>query len=67
MDDFKNFLAKYAGAIIGALIAIVLLCTQFYRFILWVVVIVVCAYFGHYIQVNKESVKEKVKNFIDRL
>ena len=63
MDDFKNFLAKYAGA----LIAIVLLCTQFYRFILWVVVIVVCAYFGHYIQVNKESVKEKVKNFIDRL
>ena len=23
--------------------------------------------FGHYIQVNKESVKEKVKNFIDRL
>ncbi len=67
MDDFKKFVTKYAGAIIGVLVAIILLCTSLYKFIIWAVVIVACGYFGYYIQCNKESVKEKLKNFIDRL
>ena len=67
MDDFKKFVTKYAGAIIGVLVAIILLCTSLYKFIIWAVVIVAGGYFGYYIQCNKESVKEKVKNFIDRL
>ena len=67
MDDFKNFITKYAGAIIAVLVAIILLCTNLYKFIIWVVVIVACGYFGYYIQCNKESVKDKLKNFIDRL
>ena len=67
MDDFKKFVTKYAGAIIGVLVAIILLCTSLYKFIIWAVLIVEFGYFGYYIQCNKESVKEKVKNFIDRL
>ena len=67
MDDFKTFITKYAGAIVGGLVAIILICTDLYMFIIWVVVIVVCGYFGYYIQCNEESVKDKLKNFIDRL
>ena len=52
MDDFKKFVTKYAGAIIGVLVAIILLCTSLYKFIIWAVVIVACGYFGYYIPVS---------------
>ena len=55
MDDFKKFVTKYAGAIIGVLVAIILLCTSLYKFIIWAVVIVACGYFGYYIQCNKNK------------
>ena len=31
MKEIKDFLMKYRGAIIGALIAILILCTVFYK------------------------------------
>ena len=54
-------------SIIGIIVAIVLLCTQLYRLIIGIILIFVCGYAGNYIQHNKFEVKEKLKNFIDRL
>ena len=77
MDNFKAFCDKYGGAIIGFIVgivlAILLFCTELYKFIIAIALIIAfaliiaCVYFGNYIQRNKESVKEKTKNFIDKL
>ncbi len=67
MDEFKKFMSQYGGMIIGIIVAIVLLCTQLYRLIIGIILIFVCGYAGNYIQHNKFEVKEKLKNFIDRL
>ena len=67
MDEFKKFMSQYGGMIIGIIVAIVLLCTQLYRLIIGIILIFVFGYAGNYIQHNKFEVKEKLKNFIDRL
>ena len=67
MDDFKKFMSQYGGMIIGILIAILLLLTRFYLLIIGIILIAICGYAGFYVQHNKENVKEKLKNFIDRL
>ncbi len=67
MDDLKRFLSQYGGMIIGIIVAILLLCTQLYKLIIGIVLLFICGYAGHYIQHNKFEVKEKLKNFIDRL
>jgi len=67
MNDIKEFIMKYRGAIIGALIAILLLCTKLYLLIIGIILICMGIYIGNYIQVNKDEVKEKLKKFIDRL
>ena len=67
MDDFKKFMSQYGGMIIGIIVAIVLLPTRFYELIIAIILIVVCGYAGFYIQHNKDNVKDRLKNFIDRL
>ncbi len=67
MDSFKNFLVQYRGAIIGIIIAILILCTKLYNLIIAIVVLIMGAFLGNYVQQNKYDVKEKIKNFIDRL
>lgn len=71
MDNFKVFCDKYGGAVIGFLIglglAILLLFTNLYKLIIGIALIILCIYLGNYVQQNKESVKEKTKNFIDKL
>ena len=67
MDDFKTFMSQYGGMIIGIIVAIVLLLTRFYELIIAIILIVVCGYAGFYIQHNKDNVKDRLKNFIDRL
>lgn len=71
MDNFKMFCDKYGGAILGFIVglvlAIMLFCTNLYKFVIGIALIIFCIYFGNYIQRNKESVKEKTKNFIDKL
>ncbi|MFR0823215.1 MAG: DUF2273 domain-containing protein [Clostridia bacterium] len=67
MKDFKEFLMKYRGAIIGALIAILLLCTGFYRLIIGIILVFIGIYVGNYVQLNKEDVKEKLKRWIDKM
>lgn len=67
MEDFKRFLTTYLGAIIGAIVAIIVLCTHFYEVVIWIIFIVFGIWLGNYIQNNKELVKEKIKNFVDKL
>ena len=67
MESFKDFWNDYKGAIIGVIIVILLLATKAYKLIFVVVLLVLGAFAGNYIQQNKESVKDKIKNFIDRM
>lgn len=67
MGDFKRFMSQYGGMIIGIIVAIVLLCTNLYKLIIGIILIFVCGYVGNYVQHNKFEVKEKLKNFIDKL
>ena len=67
MDNFKNFVTQHRGAIIGVIIAILILCTRLYKLIIARVLLLIGAAVGNYIQQNKYDVKEKLKNFIDIL
>lgn len=67
MDNVKSFFNQYKGAIIGVIIAILILCTRLYQLIIAIVLIFLGAVVGNYVQQNKYEVKEKLKNFIDRL
>ena len=67
MEDIKNFLIKYRGAIIGGIVALLLLLTRFYELIIGIIFICLGIYLGNYVQTNKEGVKEKLKKIIDRM
>lgn len=67
MEEIKNFLMKYRGAIIGIIVAILILCTRLYELMVAIVLIIMGAFIGNYVQQNKDDVKEKLKKFIDRL
>lgn len=67
MNDFKEFMSRYGGMIVGIIIAILLLLTRFYELIIAIILIAVCGYAGYYFQHNRESVKEKLKNLVDKL
>lgn len=67
MEEFKKFIKQYKGAIIGGLIGVVLLCTQLYRLIIGIILIAIGIFVGNYIQNNKYDVKQKLKNFIDKM
>ena len=67
MKDIKDFLMKYRGAILGAIIAILILCTGFYKLIIGIILVCIGIYAGNYVQLNKDFVKDKIKKFIDKL
>ncbi len=65
--NFKEFWNQYKGVIIGIIVGILILCTHLYKLIIGIVLIAICAYVGNYIQNNKYDVKEKLKNWIDKM
>ena len=67
MNGFKDFWNQYKGAIIGIAIAILILITRLHDLILAVVVLLLGAFIGNYVQQNKEDVKAKLKSFIDKM
>ena len=67
MEDFKNFLINYRGAIIGGIIAFVALLLNLHTVLLWILIIVAGILLGNYVQHNKEFVKDKLKSYIDKL
>ena len=67
MEDFKNFLINFRGAIIGGLIAFIALLLNLHTVLLWILIIVAGILIGNYVQHNKELVKDKLKSYIDKL
>ena len=67
MEDFKKFINQYKGAIIGIIVAILILITRLSDLILAIVVLALGAFVGNYIQQNKEEVKAKLKKYIDKI
>lgn len=67
MDSFKKFVSEYRGAIIGGIIAFIILCTRLYELIVGIILVAIGIFIGNYVQRNKYDVKEKLKNFIDRM
>ena len=67
MDNFKDFWNQYRGAIIGVILAILILITGLDKLILAIVVLFLGAFIGNYVQRNKEDVKSKLKKFIDKM
>lgn len=67
MNGLKEFWNQYKGAIIGIIVAILILITRLHDLILAIVVLVLGAFIGNYVQQNKDFVKTKLKNFIDKM
>ena len=67
MNGVKDFWNQYKGAIIGIIVAILILVTRLHDLILAIVVLVLEAFIGNYVQQNKEEVKTKLKGFIDKM
>ena len=67
MEEFKNFIKTYRGALIGVAIALIILLTRLHELIMAIIIIGACGLAGNYIQQNKYEVKEKLKRFIDRV
>lgn len=65
--NLKEFWNQYKGAIIGIVVAILVLITRLHDLILAIVVLVLGALIGNYVQQNKEDVKAKLKAFIDKM
>ncbi len=65
--NLKDIWNNYKGAIIGVIIAILILVTRLHDLILAIVVLVLGALIGNYVQQNKEEVKTKLKGFIDKM
>jgi uncharacterized membrane protein len=67
MNELKDFLMKYRGAIIGVAIALLVLLLKLYLLVLWIFFLILGAVVGNYVQNNKEFVKDKLKYYIDKL
>jgi len=67
MKDIREFFIRYSGAIIGGLIALILLILRIHIILLWIAVIVIGVFIGNYIQRNKDFVKDKIKHFVDKM
>lgn len=68
-NDPKNFawyIKEYKGAIIGGLIALVFIATGLSKLLVGLVVIVLGILVGNYVQNNKDTVKQTLKEFIDK-
>jgi uncharacterized membrane protein len=64
--NFADYVREYKGAIIGGLIALVFIATGLSKLLVGLVVLIAGIFLGHYVQNNKEKVKETLRNFIDK-
>lgn len=66
MNALKDFWNSYKGAILGVVVSILIILTNLYKLIVAIILLVLGAFVGNYIQQNKQIVKDRLKNFIDR-
>lgn len=66
MDQFKDFIVKYRGAIIGGIVAIIALILRIHEILIGCLIIVAGIFAGNYIQQNKERVKDKIRKIVDK-
>lgn len=67
MNDFKGFFHEYRGAIIGAILGVIVFFTGLLRLAIAIIVIGAGAFLGNYVQHNKDEVKQKLLDFINRM
>lgn len=67
MDDFKKFMTNYWGALFGGIIALIIACTDMYRLVIGIVLVGMGIWAGNYFQHNKDKVKAKLRNIIDKM
>lgn len=67
MEKFLQFINDNKYPLIGLVIAIIVIATGLYKLIIPILLIVLGVYAGWYFQRNKEEVKEKIKNLVDKL
>ena len=67
MKDMKEFLTKYRGALIGGLVAIIVLVLKLHEIMVGILIILAGIVIGNYTQHNKENVKDKLKYYIDKM
>ena len=71
MENFRMFCDKYGGGIVGGLVgialAILLFCTNLYKILLIMALILICIWAGNYYQKNKERVKELLDLGVNRV
>lgn len=60
------YVKEYKGAIIGGIIALVFIATGLSNILIGLIVVAVGIFLGHYIQNNKETVKQTLRDFIDK-
>lgn len=66
MNSLRDFWNNYKGAILGVIVAILIILTNLYKLIVAIILLVLGAIVGNYIQQNKQVVKDRLKNFIDK-
>ena len=64
---FLKVIKEYGGAIIGGIVALLLCFTELYKVLLYIVIILAGVIIGNYVQKNKPRLKEKLKEFIDKV
>lgn len=62
----KEFLERYLGMIIGIIVALLVIAFKLVYIFECIALVIVAAWLGKYVQANKESVKEKLKTWIDK-
>ena len=65
-EKIGNFIEKHAGFIIGALIGLILVLLDWTAVLINVIIIVFLGFAGKYVQGNKDVVKGKIKNLIEK-
>lgn len=66
MEQLKNFLIKYRGAIIGGIIAVIALLLKIHEFLIGCLIVIAGILLGNYVQQNKETVKDAIRRLVDR-
>ena len=66
MEQFRDFLVRYRGAIIGGIIAIICLIFKIHEFLIGCLIIIAGILIGNYVQQNKEKVKNMIREIVDK-